>query len=327
MRQRLLVLLTVLTVMVIAVGASFWAYCYALQAETNVRYAATADIVTEDVEKTIRGMEMNARNVFDEVEKHLDTPETVIAALESKTSLNPDVKGYFAAFRLNYFPEKGQWFEPYVHRSDERGYELTQVGSARHDYTKSPWYIKAEKKMSSFWSDPYFYYDGTSISGHYCTYVLPLTDRSGELVCVCGADITLEWLSDELARIDDSIKHDEQLNEFPLMRHLDFFSVVIDKDGSCIIHPEGKNVLIKDLSVIEAINQHKSGVTDLIVDDVSCKVYYAPIEGIDWSVAVVVPKFDILKPFLFVGFALLLLTLLGTYFIYYIIRRYVYEKK
>ena len=42
------------------------------------------NIAAERLAKTIKGMEMNAMNVFDEVEKHLETPETVVAALESK---------------------------------------------------------------------------------------------------------------------------------------------------------------------------------------------------------------------------------------------------
>ena len=61
------------------------------------------NIASEKIAKTVRGMEMNAMNEFDEVEKHLDSPEAVIAALQSKTSLNPEVRGYFAAFEPGYF--------------------------------------------------------------------------------------------------------------------------------------------------------------------------------------------------------------------------------
>jgi hypothetical protein len=68
------------------------------------------NLASEKISKTIRGMEMNAMNEFDEVEKHLDTPESVIAALESKTSLNPDVRGYFAAFEPGFFAGEGHWF-------------------------------------------------------------------------------------------------------------------------------------------------------------------------------------------------------------------------
>ena len=135
-------------------------------------------------------MEMNAMNEFDEVEKHLDSPESVIAALESKTNLNPEVRGYFAAFEPNYFPQKGQWFEPYVHHTDSSDFEVSQVGSARHNYHKSAWYVRAKELNTSFWSEPYYYYDGTAMSGHYTTFVKPIFDSKGRLACVCGADMT-----------------------------------------------------------------------------------------------------------------------------------------
>ena len=315
-------LLTVLSVLIIIACASFWAFSYTMRAETNVRYVGTATLVSEKLSKTIRGMEMNARNVFDEVGKHLDTPESVMAALESKSTLNPDVKGYFAAFRLDYFKEKGRWFEPYIHRSDAQGYEMSQVGSARHDYTKSSWYIQAEKEMTSFWSEPYYYYDGTSISGHYCTFVQPIVDKEGEIVCVCGADITLEWLSSELAKIDEDIKADELFNQYRLQRDLEFYTVVIDDDGSCIVHPDGKNVPIKDKAVLKAMEQRKSGVFHMDVAGERSFIYYAPIAEIDWSVAVVGPANDAKQPVRYMCIALLVLVLVGSLVVWFVLGRY-----
>ena len=94
----------------------------------------------------------------------------------------------------------------------------------------------------------------------------PIVDKEGEIVCVCGADITLEWLSAELAKIDDAIMADEVLNQYRLQRDLDFYTVVIDDDGSCIVHPEGKNVPIKDKTVLKAMEQCKSGSFDMDVE-------------------------------------------------------------
>ena len=80
---------------------------YAVRAERNTRYVGLMNVVAEKLSKTIRGVEMNAENVFDEVKKHMESPQAVIEALGSKTSLNPDVIGYFAAFVPNYFPQEG----------------------------------------------------------------------------------------------------------------------------------------------------------------------------------------------------------------------------
>ena len=315
-KRNILLFLAILIVMLVISGTAFWAFNQALRAETNVRYTGIAMIISEKLSKTIRGMEMNARNVFNEVERHLDSPAAVEEALKSKTSLNPDARGYFAAFRYNYFKEKGMWYEPYVHQLPNGDYKLAQVGSARHDYTKSDWYVQAEKILMNFWSKPYYYYDGTRISGHYCTFVEPILNDKGELACVCGADITLEWISNKQQVIDYEIQRDEQMNMHRLMRVLNFYSVIIDDDGSCIAHPEGKNLAVKDVGVLMNMNKKKGGVANMSIDGEASTIYYVPIDGMDWSLAIVTPQKDIEKPFVYMGIALLLLALLGSFIIW-----------
>ena len=206
------VLLTVSAVMIITLGVTLWVSFRVMKAEAHVRYVGISNLAAEKIAMTVRGMEMNAKNVFDEVAKHMGTPDAVVTALECKTSLNPEVKGYFAAFELDYFQQKGHWFEPYVHHMDSSVFMVSQVGSARHDYTKSNWYIRAKEQKESFWSDPYYYQDNDEIglSGHYCTFVKPVFDKKGQLACVCGADITLAgctpsstyaWLNINNARV------------------------------------------------------------------------------------------------------------------------------
>ncbi len=309
------------TVIIVIAGISFGAISHVMKAETNVRYVGLQNIISEKMAKTIKGIETNARNVFDEVGKHLDSPETVIAALQSKTSLAPDVRGYFAAFEPNYFKEKGTWFEPYVHHTDSSEFILSMVGSARHDYTKSSWYIHAKRSKESFWSEPYYYYDGTDMSGHYCTFVEPIFDASGQLACVCGADITFDWLTKELLRIDHQYRNNEALNRYQLFRDLDFFSVVIDHDGSCLIHPESKKLSIKDKDILQNMSQRKCGTADMTVDGIDSKVYYGPIEGIDWTLVIVTPKHDIQKPVQAMGIILLVTVLLGIVAVWIIYRR------
>ena len=257
----------------------------ATKATHHVRYVGMLNLASEKIAKTIHGMEMNAMNVFDEVEKHLDSPQTVIAALQSKTRLNPQVRGYFAAFEPDYFPEKGTWFEPYVVHVDTSDFELRMVGSARHNYHKSDWYVRAKKGKESFWSDPYYYYDESDISGHYTTFVKPVFDKSGRLACVCGADMTFEWLGKELEGIDEAVRNDTLLNEF-MDSDDDFYTVVINDDGSCIAYPEGKKVTLTAVD----LSQRKSGVIDMEVNGVPSTVYYGPLEHVDWSVAIVVSK-------------------------------------
>lgn len=283
------ILYVVVLVLLVVTSISLWSSHKAAKAERHIRYVGILNLASEKISKTIRGMEMNAMNEFDEVEKHLDTPESVIAALESKTSLNPDVRGYFAAFEPDYFPQKGTWFEPYVVHVDTSAFELRMVGSARHNYHKSDWYVRAKESSDSFWSDPYYYYDGTNISGHYATFVKPVFDKSGRLACVCGADMTFEWLSKELGRIDKEIKQDALLNMYRI-DDAEFYTVIINDDGSSIAYPEGKKLSLTSELTLKDLSEKKSGVVDMVVNGVPSTVYYGPIEYVDWFAAIVVTK-------------------------------------
>ena len=327
-KVRKSILLIVASVLLLMVVVSFLVCRYTLMKETHVCYMGIMHMSAEKISKTVGGMEMNAMNVFDEVGKHMDSPESVIAALKSKTSLNLDVKGYFAAFVPNYFPQKGQWFEPYVHQTDSRGgFTVRDVGSASHDYTKSDWYIRALDAKDCFWSDPYFYYDGTGISGRYCTFVKPVFDASGRLACVCGADMTFEWLTNELKRMDDATRRSDMLTKFRMFAGLDFYTVLLDKDGNCVAYPQGRSVPLKDEEVLRNLAEKKSGSVDVTVNGVSSTAYYAPLEHIGWSVAVIVPDHVIWKPLLIVGAILMTMAVLGLLVVWLALRRGVNQRK
>ena len=327
-KVRKTILFIVASVLLLMLVVSFLICRYTLMKEAHVCYMGIMNVASEKISKTVGGMEMNAMNVFDEVGKHLDSPESVIAALKSKTSLNLDVKGYFAAFVPNYFPQKGQWFEPYVHQTDSRGgFTVRDVGSASHDYTKSDWYIQALDAKESFWSDPYFYYDGTGISGRYCTFVKPVFDASGRLVCVCGADMTFEWLTNELKRMDDATRRSDMLSKFRMFAGLDFYTVLLDKDGNCIAYPLGRSAPLKDEEVLRNLAAKKSGSIDVTVNGVPSTAYYAPMEHIGWSVAVIVPDHVVWKPLLIVGAILLGVAVFGLLVVWLALRRGVNQRK
>lgn len=285
------VVIAVLVVFLIFVLLSILALNYAIKAEMNVRYVGLTNVVSEKLSKTIRGVEMNAENVFDEVAKHLESPQAVISALGSKTSLNPDVIGYFAAFVPNYFPQEGQWFQPYVHKGDSTEFVLTLVGSARHDYTTSTWYVQGVKEKEGFWSEPYYYEDDLNVtSGYYMTFATPIFDKAGRLACVCGADMTQEWLIGELRQIEDEVRHDELLNNYKLPGSGDFYIVILNDDGTSFAHPDGDIVTMSDEALIGDLKQHKRGIAELEVNGVPSRVYYAPLKHTHWSVAIVVAE-------------------------------------
>lgn len=315
------IMLETLAVFIVASGISYWIYYQTVKSASHTHYVGIMNVAAEKIGNTVSSMEMNAMNEFDEVEKHLDTPASVIAALESKTSLNPEVRGYFAAFEPNYFPSEGQWFEPYVHHVDDNDFEVRQVGSASHNYHKSEWYIRAKDTKESFWSDPYYYFDGTSISGHYTTFVKPIYDKTGNLACVCGADMTFEWLSKEVQQIDDESRNNDLLNFFLLNDGGEYYTVVLNNDGSSIASPEGKPVKLTEDQVGQSLELRKSGMVETKINGQHSTVYYTPIERVNWSVAVVVTDQGIAKAMIKFGIILLLITILGMIVVWLACRR------
>lgn len=303
--------LTVLAVLLAMASMALVIVYQVIIAESYARYNGIKNVSAEKVSKIIRGTEMNANNVFDEVAQNLDSPESVIDALKSKTNLNLDVRGYFAAFAPDYFPEKGSWFEPYVYQPEYGGFEYRQVGSARHNYTKSSWYVRAKESNASFWSEPYYYYDGTNMSGHYTTFVKPIYDAKGNLACVCGADMKFEWLAKELEWVDQSSKTNKMLNRYKSLTGFTFYTVILNSDGTSMAGPEEKIVNLTDPEVLKALSQKRGGVTELDIDGEACTVYYGPIEYIDWSIAVIVPKTEIVKPLLPIALILLGMVVVG----------------
>ena len=310
-KQKRIILLVVSVVLTVMAFIGFMVTYQVVKAEAHSRYIGIMNVTTEKVSRTIRGAEMNANNIFGEVSRNLDTPESVINALKSKANLNLDVRGYFAAFELDYFPEKGTWFEPYIYQPEYSSFSYRQVGSARHNYTKSPWYVRAKETGMSFWSDPYYYYDGTSMSGHYSTFVKPIYDSKGDMVCVCGADMKFEWLVKELERVDDISKSNKMMNRYHLFSDFSHYTIILNQDGTCLAQPGENPVDIKDEDVLKDIKHGKAGVKEVNINGFECMLYYGPVEFIDWTAAVVVPKTDLMQPIMWIGVLLLSLTLVG----------------
>lgn len=315
-KTKRFIMLTVAAMMLVILVLTFLVCCNALKTANHVRYVSILNIASERVAKSVSGMEMNAMNVFDEVQKHLDSPEAVISALKGKASLNPDIKGYFAAFEPNYFPQKGKWYQPYIYKGDNNQYVESRVGSANDDYTKSELYTRAKERGTGFWSEPYAHQDGSDLSGHYCSFMSPLYDADGKLACICGADMTFEWLAKELKQIDNVSKQNELLNKYLLNKEPDFYTVVLNNDGICIANPEGKELQLNDEQVVSNLKQKKSGTVETIIDGKSVTVYYEPIRDIDWTVAVVTPSQDIPLPASLAILLLLVVAMLGMSVIY-----------
>ncbi|MBQ2361565.1 MAG: PDC sensor domain-containing protein, partial [Prevotella sp.] len=164
-------------------------------------YQSVLDFTDETLEKVLTAVEVSAANNVDEVESWLSQPDKVYDAMESELKLNPHIIGFALAFEPNYYPQEGYWFEPYVVQRNSKTIERLQIGSAEHDYFKSSWYSIALKAEDGYWSNPYF--DDAGAKMMVCSYMLPIHDHKGKTVGVFIADVSLNWLKEQIDEIDE----------------------------------------------------------------------------------------------------------------------------
>lgn len=140
-----------------------------------------------------------ASNQIWHAQQRLDNPEYMERLVTNLVKNgNGRVRGAAVAFRANYYPQKGRWYEPYA-QWNGGNVSLDQIGSEQHDYFQMEFYKAAITGDTLKWSTPYM--DEVGAGSEVVTYSQPLRDASGEPVAVLGIDITTGWIDESLSQI------------------------------------------------------------------------------------------------------------------------------
>ena len=308
-KVMLVFLATMIVITVIILGLSF----HAIKEETDGRYQAIMNIVSEKLGRILLHEELTARNVIYEVWDHLDTPEGVMASMEEEIKLNNYTQGYAFAFEPGYYPQYPRWFEPYMKNGEEH---VRNIGSAEHDYLSADWYKQAKslEDGEGFWTEPYL--DEIGGKDKLCSFFMPIYDSRKRLAGVWGSDMSLSWLMEQLKEIDAG-SYSSGLLDYDFGEGLKFHTFIISQKGTYISHPDKERILRDnvlahvnqdDQDVIEAMMQGKRGDARITIDGEHSIVFYAPLEYTNWSMAIVVPeKVMLIPPLIMTGIMMLII--------------------
>lgn len=177
-------------------------YYYAhglLEEETEERVLTVLNYKAYSLRQVLNSTEQMMRDHLWDVEHNLHKPDSLYSVLTRIVRANDDDKivGGFLCFVPNYYPEKGRLFEPYVYEEGGRLVKEQLGGKNGHDYTEHPAYQRIQRELKPLWSDPYEYKNASGVMS-LTTYSFPLLNKKGELIAICGLDISLEWLGDTL---------------------------------------------------------------------------------------------------------------------------------
>lgn len=155
----------------------------------EAEHRATAELRRAELEIDVicTQVEMGVKTMALLAERNLQYPDSMFSITCLIQKETPNMVGAAIAFKENFYPQYGKWFEAYC------GYKtIAQIGNADHDYLKSEWFHNGMTIDSCWWCEPYFDEAGAKEMLVSCSY--PIRDNDGNIVGVALADVSLEHL-------------------------------------------------------------------------------------------------------------------------------------
>ncbi len=337
-RLTLWVMLTVLVVFVIitVIITNVTRNAFLTSSEENAK--SRIEIANQSINSVLIGVEVAVKNVVPEVLANLDNPEQYYQVVRQILERNTSIIGSAVAFEPNYYPQKGEHFSPYAYRTFNDSISTKQLGSSEYEYHNMDWYLIPKLLKKSYWSEPY--YDTGGGEQMMTTYSHPLYDKAGNLIAVLTADVSLNWLTELVAKSD--IELNAKLlgenaidtanvtidNEF-LYNHA--YSFIIGRGATYITHPMSERILndtyfVYSMETNDSIDAQigydmvdgLSGMREIDRDGVKFLICYAPIERTGWSMATVMPASIIYGSSQLLNYAILLIMLAGLLILFFI---------
>ena len=244
------------------------------------------------IEDILHQVEAAAKNMEWIVHDHIDNPDTLYAMTRMMIKSNPHVIGSCVAFEPWFYAEKGELFAPYSYITDEGVVKDRNLGYVEYNYHAKDWYATPKRLDRDYWSEPYF--DEGGGDRLMSTYSHVLRDGKGKMFGVLTADISLDRLSGLV----------NGMKPYP-----GSYTLMISRLGNYLVHPKPERILhetiytatmdMTDRSVTDladAMIRGEEGIHQLQNDDTLSYVFFKPVEGTEWSVAVVCPYRDVFAP-------------------------------
>ena len=294
-------------------------------------YRISMEVFNEKINNVFSTVEVAVSNNTPEVEDNINDEHRQFFAVENLLALNPNIMGAAVVYNPDYEPKKGEPFSPYAYR-DSTGIHTKQLNSEKYDYLHQEWYLQPIEHGKGVWSEPYIDEGGGEIP--MITYSLPLTNSKGEIYAVQTADISLDWLTDLTQKMDSAFNEDFNLSlDEELVNNA--YSFIVSRKGTFVVHPDKKMVFKESLytffqkntdkndSIVQTVlNSKKDSVFSF--SDKNGRLYtlfYAPIEHTGWTMGVIVPTRNIMKPILYFLVILICLMVAGLFIVALICRK------
>jgi two-component system sensor histidine kinase/response regulator len=171
------------------------------------------------------------------------------------------------------------------------------------DARTRPWYTSARVAAHTVWVDTYIDANTGKLT---TTCAAPFYDQRDNFMGVVGFDLLLDTIQQDLLKLDMGAAG---------------YAFLVNGEGQVLVRPDlqangqrwnepfnGENLLTTNDDTVRAaferMVRHQQGVDRLIYKGESVYLAYAPIESTGWSVGIVIPEAEIIRPAANVGNAI-----------------------
>ena len=242
---------------------------------------------------------------------------------------HPHVNGCSITMEPDYYPGEDYGFSAYSVRIDNKKESqkdsVATVREADYDYYNKVWYKTPRQKNAACWVDPFDDYNAGTLSSPemIASYCVPLYDGKGKFIGVCvplydGKGKFIGVISTDLSlrKLTETITAEHPYENSYFM--------MLGADGHYFVHPDTTKVLKQSIftgtdprenpdvvTLGYEMTNGRTGHMDVNLDGRQFIVLYRPLEGTQWSVALVCPSNEMLRGYNRLNYILLPLLLIG----------------
>ena len=316
------IMAVVLVMMAVIAGVVYNMVKVYMLDEAKERYKNMLLSSHEELRRHLSDVYVASKNNMHDIERDIDNPDRMFSHMERIVRQNADIVCCAMLFKQDYYPSKGRVFVPCARLDSADRLVVSRIDSTYNSYFYGEWFQEQMKKDKGCWTKAYFesaFFAAGQEPRLLTTYTAPIHNHDGQPVALLAADVSLEYLRDEM--MEDVTKMNAQ---FKGNREHQAYSFVIDHEGTYIIHPDEKRML-RDTLKADTIMTDEIGSATAVIDGVPSWIYYRKIKYVNWTMAVVVPDDVIMFNGRMLNIIILLTMVLGLLAIYLFCRHQIKE--
>ena len=314
-RLCLNILLVVVLVFSLSLGFLYWQSRNIIHEEAIDEASHVLDNTALRVKGYMVEVETATRNILWLVNLHTHDQDSLLKYTHRIVANHPNTNGCSITMEPDFYPGEKYGFSAYSVRLDEFSTpekdSVVTVREADYNYYDKVWYKVPRQKRTACWVDPFDDYNAGTLSNPelIASYCIPLSDRQGKFIGVISTDLSLNRLTATI-----TAEHPYENSYF----------MMLGADGHYFVHPDTTKLMKQTIFTGTDPREHtdivalgyemtngRTGHMEVQIDGKSHIVLYRPLEGTQWSVALVCPSNELLRGYNSLNYILLPLLIIG----------------